>query len=200
VRPGAYATQNDRSADHHRSFNDNRRRQQPMPVIGFLNSATAGATRPLLGGFRQGLRQTGYVEGQNVHIAFRWAEGRYDRLPDLAAELVALPVAVIAAFAPAALAARSASKTIPIVFISSADPVRLGIVASLNQPGGLISFCRSSLRVLPSRMAQGCFRAQDQAPEENSPVFSVLQTKKFRPPRYLGPVSNAHLGRWYGGG
>jgi hypothetical protein len=77
-----------------------------MPVIGFLNSATAGATRPLLGGFRQGLRQTGYVEGQNVHIAFRWAEGRYDRLPDLAAELVALPVAVIAAFAPAALAAR----------------------------------------------------------------------------------------------
>src|SRR5262249_45504512 len=112
------------------------RAQQPaMPVVGFLNSATASATRPLLGGFRQGLRQTGYVEGQNVHIAFRWAEGRYDRLPDLAAELVALPVAVIAAFAPpAALAARSATKTIPIVFISSADPIRLGIVASLNQP------------------------------------------------------------------
>src|SRR5262249_18476808 len=114
-----------------------RAQQTAMPVVGFLNSATAGATRPLLGGFRQGLRQTGYVEGQNVHIAFRWAEGRYDRLSELAAELVALPVAVVAAFAPpAALAARSASKTIPIVFISSADPVRLGIVASLNQPGG----------------------------------------------------------------
>ena len=123
--------------------------QSALPVIGFLNSATAGATRPLLGGFRQGLRQTGYVEGQNVHIAFRWAEGRYDRLADLAAELVALPVTVIAAFAPpAALAARSASKTIPIVFISSADPVRLGIVASLNQPGGNatgVSFFNSEL-------------------------------------------------------
>src|SRR5262245_8210343 len=126
------------------------RAQQPaMPVVGFLNSATASTTRPMLGGFRQGLRQTGYVEGQNVHIAFRWAEGRYDRLPDLAAELVALPVAVIAAFAPpAALAARSATKTIPIVFISSADPIRLGIVASLNQPGGNatgVSFFNSEL-------------------------------------------------------
>ena len=100
-----------------------RAEQTAMPVVGFLNSATAGATRPLLGGFRQGLRQTGYVEGQNVHIAFRWAERRYDRLADLAAELVALPVTVIAAFAPpAALAARSASK-VPLIMQMTADEV-----------------------------------------------------------------------------
>jgi len=106
-------------------------------VIGFLAGPTASASKSPLAGFRQGLRQTGYVEGQNVHIAFRWAEGRYDRFPELAAELASLPVAVIAAFSPAAaLAALSATKTIPIVFITSVDPVKLGIVASLNRPGG----------------------------------------------------------------
>jgi putative ABC transport system substrate-binding protein len=113
------------------------RAQQAMPVIGFLAGPSAGASRSPLAGFRQGLRQTGYIEGQNVHIAFRWAEGRYDRFPEMAAELAGLPVAVIAAFSPAAaLAAISATKTIPIVFISSADPVKLGIVASLSRPGG----------------------------------------------------------------
>jgi len=114
-----------------------RAQQAAMPVIGFLAGPTASASKSPLAGFRQGLRQTGYVEGQNVHIAFRWAEGRYDRFPELAAELASLPVAVIAAFSPAAaLAALSATKTIPIVFITSVDPVKLGIVASLNRPGG----------------------------------------------------------------
>src|SRR6266446_10435231 len=80
--------------------------QAAMPVIGFLGGASAGASKATLGGFRHGLRQTGYVEGQNTHIAFRWAEGRFDRFPELAAELAALPVTVIAAFgAPAAQAA-----------------------------------------------------------------------------------------------
>jgi putative tryptophan/tyrosine transport system substrate-binding protein len=113
------------------------RAQQAMPVIGFLAGPSAGVSRSPLAGFRQGLRQTGYIEGQNVHIAFRWAEGRYDRFPELAAELVGLQVAVIAAFSSAAaLAAISATKTIPIVFSSTVDPVAAGLVASLNRSGG----------------------------------------------------------------
>jgi ABC-type uncharacterized transport system substrate-binding protein len=126
-----------------------RAQQATMPVIGFLAGPSAGESRSTLGGFRIGLRQAGYVEGQNVHIAFRWAEGRYDRFPELATELARLPVAVIAAIsAPAALAAISATKTIPIVFASSSDPVRLGIVASLNRPGGNatgVAFLQSEL-------------------------------------------------------
>jgi putative ABC transport system substrate-binding protein len=114
------------------------RAQQPaMPVIGFLAGPSAGESRSNLAGFRQGLRQAGYVEGQNVHIAFRWAEGRYDRFPEMAAELVDLPAAVIVAFGgPAALAAIAATKTIPIVFSVAIDPVELGLVASFNRPGG----------------------------------------------------------------
>jgi putative ABC transport system substrate-binding protein len=114
-----------------------RSQQAATPVVGFLVGASAGESKSNLAGFRQGLRQTGYVEGQNVHIAFRWADGRYDRLADMAAELVDLRVAVIAAFGPAAaMAAISRTRTIPIVFASSSDPVKLGLVASLNRPGG----------------------------------------------------------------
>jgi putative ABC transport system substrate-binding protein len=115
------------------------RAQQPgkMPVIGFLAGPSAGESRSNLVGFRQGLRQVGYVEGQNVHIAFRWAEGRYDRFPEMAAELAGLPVAVIVAFGgPAALAAIAATNKIPIVFSVAVDPVKLGLVASFNRPGG----------------------------------------------------------------
>jgi putative tryptophan/tyrosine transport system substrate-binding protein len=114
------------------------RAQQPaMPVIGFLAGGLASATEAPVAGFRQGLRQTGYVEGQNLHIAFRWAEGRYGQLSQLAAELANLNVSAITAIgAPAALAAIAATKTIPIAFISSVDPVKVGLVASFNRPGG----------------------------------------------------------------
>jgi putative ABC transport system substrate-binding protein len=115
-----------------------RAQQQPaIPVIGFLNSSSPSAIAERLASFRQGLREHGYVEGQNVHLAFRWAEGGYDRLPALAAELVQNQVKVIAASGglPSALAAKAATNTTPIVFIAS-DPVRSGLVGSLNRPGG----------------------------------------------------------------
>ena len=115
------------------------RAQQPaMPVIGFLSPTSSDAMAERLRGFRQGLKDTGYVEGENVAIEYRWAENQFDRLPALAADLVRRRVAVIAAAGgnAAAFAAKAATTTIPIVFIVGEDPVKLGLVASLARPGG----------------------------------------------------------------
>jgi putative tryptophan/tyrosine transport system substrate-binding protein len=118
------------------------RAQQPaMPVIGFLSARSPGETTNLVSAFRQGLREAGFIEGQNVIVAFRWAEGHYDKLPALATELVDLRVAVLFASGgtPAAFAAKAVTQTIPVVFSAANDPVGVGLVASLNRPGGNIT-------------------------------------------------------------
>jgi ABC-type uncharacterized transport system substrate-binding protein len=116
-----------------------RAQQLPMPVIGFLNGASPKEYELYVVGFLQGLKETGYIEGKNITIEYRWAEGHYDRLSGMAADLVRRQVAVIVANTPTTRAAKGATTKIPIVFLSGEDPIASGLVTSLNRPGGNVT-------------------------------------------------------------
>jgi putative ABC transport system substrate-binding protein len=118
-----------------------RAQQSAVPLIGFLNTQSAGSFSHLVAGFQQGLREAGFLEDQNIRIEYRWAEGRYEQLPAFANDLVRLGIAVLVATGgePAALAAKGSTQTIPIVFLIGGDPVKMGLVASMNRPGGNVT-------------------------------------------------------------
>jgi ABC-type uncharacterized transport system substrate-binding protein len=128
--------------------------QQARPMVGFVSGGSPGPFAYLLRAFRQGLNETGFVEGQNLTIEFRWAEGRYERLPELVTDLIRREASVLAATTtPGALAAKAATTTIPIVFATDGDPVRLGLTGSLSRPGGNITGVTNlNVEVAPKRV------------------------------------------------
>jgi putative ABC transport system substrate-binding protein len=130
------------------------RAQTAMPVIGVLGSGSAEGWAPLTAAFRQGVSETGYTEDRNLAIEYQWAEGHYDRLPEMAADLIHRKVSAIAAFStPAALAAKAATSAIPIVFTTIGNPVQIGLVASLSRPGGNVTGVTSlNVQVAPKRL------------------------------------------------
>jgi putative tryptophan/tyrosine transport system substrate-binding protein len=152
------------------------RAQQPtMPVIGFLNSGTPAGLAHLTDAFRRGLSEAGYVDGRNVAIESRWAEGQYDRLPALAADLVRRQVTVLAATTtPAALAAKRATSTIPIVFTIGADPIAIGLVDSLSRPSGNVTGVNNYLSDLGAKRLE---LLRDLVP--NAAVIGVLVNPNF---------------------
>ena len=130
------------------------RSQQPVPVIGFLNGGSPEGYARMTAAFRQGLRETGLIEGHDVRIDYAWAKGQFDLLPSLAADLIGRRVAVIAATStPGAIAAKAATTTLPIVFTTSSDPVKVGLVTNLSRPGGNVTGATQlNVEVAPKRL------------------------------------------------
>jgi ABC-type uncharacterized transport system substrate-binding protein len=155
------------------------RAQQPtLPVVGFLNSASAEGYASMAAAFGQGLREAGYVDGTNVIIEYRWAQDQYDRLPSLAADLVSRRVALIFANSPAIPHAKAATSMIPIVFMTGDDPVRLGFVASFNRPGGNLT----GVSILSGELAAKRLRLlRDLIPQAK--LIAVLVNSDFGPTR-----------------
>jgi putative tryptophan/tyrosine transport system substrate-binding protein len=152
--------------------------QQPtMPVIGFLNVTSPDGYKLYVAAFREGLKESGYVEGQNVAIEFRWAEGHNDRLPDMAADLVRRQVSVIVANTPANLVAKKATDTIPVVFTTASDPVQLGLVPNLSRPGGNVTgVSQLNVEIGPKRLEL----AHQLMPSATSLAFLVNPTDSTR--------------------
>jgi putative ABC transport system substrate-binding protein len=171
------------------------RAQQPsLPVIGFLHSASLEPNAKRLAAFRKGLRDAGFIEGQNVAIEFRWAEGQNARLPELAAELVRKQVTIIATLSstPATRAAKAATSTIPIVFLIAEDPVELGLVASLNRPGGNVTGISSQNAELVAKRLGLLRELSPQAP--NIAVLLNRQNPNAKPIRAMLEQAAAALG------
>ena len=151
-----------------------RAQQSAMPVVGFLSSGTPEGLAHLTSAFREGLNEAGYVEGRNVTIEYRWAEGQYDRLPALAADLVRQVTVLAATTTPAALAAKRATSTIPIVFTIGADPIAIGLVDSLSRPSGNVTGVNNYLSDLGSKRLE---LLRELVP--NAAVIGVLVNPNF---------------------
>ena len=145
--------------------------QAAIPIVGVLDSSSANEYAPFLAAFREGLHEAGFIEGRNVAIEYRWAEGRYDHLSSLTAELVRIPVAVLVATGiTAAAAAKAVTSTVPIVFNTGGDPVRFGLVASLNKPGGNVTGVASLGKVLVAKRFE---LLRELVPKANAVAFLV---------------------------
>jgi putative tryptophan/tyrosine transport system substrate-binding protein len=167
--------------------------QQAMPVIGFLNGTSPQKYEPYVAAFRQGLKESGYVEGENVAIEYRWAEGDYSQLPDMAADLVRRQVALIVANTPANLAAKKATDTIPVVFTTASDPEQIGLVSNLSRPGGNVTgVSQLNASLGPKRLEL----AHELIPAATDMALLVNPNDPARAEKFLGDVraAAAHLG------